>query len=1692
MKRLVGLSSQQLETREGVMEGLARNGLAAAVKAVTLNAELVTAATGPVPTISTTASGVTASLAPVELTAATNSWSAYVDAVLYPFLLETYMASAQQTYQFVNGTLHVATPEVIPLTAEDYLRAAVNRLKNVGALLWSSIRESLVQGYEAGETTHQLAARIRDVAKDISETRAITIARTEVISAANAASQAQVELGGFSDSECRKQWLATEDERTRATHRLADGQNVGLSESFFVGGEYLQFPGAPTGRADNVINCRCTVEYVFVEDGDLDNLQASGGWCAPTETIFAIADGSPLTAADVPGPGDLDWKGWNATNPAHPKDAKGKWTDTPDGIEQLPVWEKMTPEQIETWYSSISQADWEATAPDVKAKVQSHANLYYDIGGFAGPKNKVKLLDAGKGPAPAPPAASLKPLAVKTLTSKATPLHVNTNVIYKQKYADNAVVAVHPDIEGSVGRIIWSEPAKKFILQSRLDDGTWLTVEMYGKGEAYKKFSKETGWLTPDSTLPALSAPTATITPSGPTSGYFGKPILSSGDFKQAAWTEKVGWLKAADPDSFDTFSVYGLEKLEQQVHEMYLKGDLSGPDYQAAVNKIDAAKLKKTGGAPVPTPPIVVTPMKQVTPLEDFGWEKSFGGNAIKFDAWFAKNLTGKKDVWDQLSANDKKLVEAAAYNATMFGYDKPSVVISNWHDIDASGDLSAALVDKVKGMTNGEFAGWLAPNVDQTMWNGLAPETKDLMEQKANTLSAMGYSGPKNMVNVLKANDPAGASLFPTSAPPASVPPSFNVSVDDSDISGPDGTTPAKDLKGNTIAWVNYAKDGSGAFIYSVGPNGGQGNYVGSVDFEDGEVLEASISAFISTGAINPNVNIPGSPKPPPAVKTPPAPTVPSAPPPHGYNQHILANQTVAFVGDIGQPEVGVKSFKSISTAEMGKLQHEMLLLSDKKKWTPEEKNAVGFYSTKLGYQSMNAVLRNDEARFKLFSEQQLSDAVKSAGHVQSSMTPLTTSLELHRGTGAQQFGFKTKSVSTEKLKKLEGQTIVDRGFVSTSVVPPTAISYDYTKKPVKVIIKAPKGTPAVYVDGVKPGHGENELLLGAGTNFHVDEVREASAADKALYGDHTEQVVTLTVVPATKVGPKDLSSKATPSKSATVTTGAPPSLTPKPSPATLSAGGKPIKLNTNAIYKQTYANGAVVAVQNAPGPDGNTYRLVWHEPQKKFFLQLQQVDGAWINAANLSNFKFTKKAAFDKFKNDTNWVTPNPGDTALGTSGWPPNLSATVAPKKTIFGDVSDFLGKDELAQISTLNSASGSDIDALTPKEYSDVAAVAAALKSAGFMSQPEFDAFNAKGSVSGHVPALAKPVKAPKFDAAQLQAMHGVPPTLQQHQKNYLWQNFKYGGTPTTLHTQPATVFKKLHKAMEAHNKNYPGDKLNLLQTLKLIDERASQYSTLGNQNAYEKKILDWLQTPSGKATATKVIDPSSVAPKTPGTGSSDTVTGILFKVRDPSEIGTPHTKHATFHPISHNDAQTMQIGMEAAEPLTESQRHGVLAYTNNGDTGYEGINGVLRGKKTLDSSTNLTAARSAVKAQAGMRALPQDVLVYRKTGAAQFPNLTNSSGYADIKKFENKVFQDKGFLSTSIKKSTWTGNVQIEIEVPKGTPGIYTGGTWPDGRKRSNHANEMELILAAGLRYRVLKVEQGGGSVTRVRLRVEP
>jgi len=147
----------------------------------------------------------------------------------------------------------------------NYLNESGNRLVRLPDEVYGLIVAEVERGIRDQRDIPTITAAVQTVLTATGSERwphrAVTVARTETIGAVNAGVFRAAEL----DAEQRgdpapfKQWIATEDSRTRPTHHAADKQRTLLREPFIVGGARLLYPGDPTGPAAEVINCRCSL-----------------------------------------------------------------------------------------------------------------------------------------------------------------------------------------------------------------------------------------------------------------------------------------------------------------------------------------------------------------------------------------------------------------------------------------------------------------------------------------------------------------------------------------------------------------------------------------------------------------------------------------------------------------------------------------------------------------------------------------------------------------------------------------------------------------------------------------------------------------------------------------------------------------------------------------------------------------------------------------------------------------------------------------------------------------------------------------------------------------------------------------------------------------------------------------------------------------------------------------------------------------------------------------------------------------------------------------------------------------------------------------------------------------------------------------------------------------------------------------
>jgi hypothetical protein len=143
--------------------------------------------------------------------------------------------------------------------ARDAVLRRVNKLTgNVTETTLQRIRDVVRESMAEGKGVTEITRRIREDAfsGDVTTSRARTIARTESVGSLNEGQYLAATERGVMQS---KRWLSQNDGRVRESHANADNDNwIGLAGVFSNG---LRYPHDPSAPAEEVINCRCTLQY---------------------------------------------------------------------------------------------------------------------------------------------------------------------------------------------------------------------------------------------------------------------------------------------------------------------------------------------------------------------------------------------------------------------------------------------------------------------------------------------------------------------------------------------------------------------------------------------------------------------------------------------------------------------------------------------------------------------------------------------------------------------------------------------------------------------------------------------------------------------------------------------------------------------------------------------------------------------------------------------------------------------------------------------------------------------------------------------------------------------------------------------------------------------------------------------------------------------------------------------------------------------------------------------------------------------------------------------------------------------------------------------------------------------------------------------------------------------------------------
>ena len=120
------------------------------------------------------------------------------------------------------------------------------------------INAETLQGILQGESMDKIAKRMMNV-QEMNKTQAIRSARTIVTGAENKGRQDSYKRAEKDGIVMKREWIATNDSRTRHWHAELDGVETDIDEPWVNDFGEIMFPGDPSADPANTYNCRCSM-----------------------------------------------------------------------------------------------------------------------------------------------------------------------------------------------------------------------------------------------------------------------------------------------------------------------------------------------------------------------------------------------------------------------------------------------------------------------------------------------------------------------------------------------------------------------------------------------------------------------------------------------------------------------------------------------------------------------------------------------------------------------------------------------------------------------------------------------------------------------------------------------------------------------------------------------------------------------------------------------------------------------------------------------------------------------------------------------------------------------------------------------------------------------------------------------------------------------------------------------------------------------------------------------------------------------------------------------------------------------------------------------------------------------------------------------------------------------------------------
>ena len=182
----------------------------------------------------------------------------YVNGKLPEIYSINYNASADMFDGIKGYSFELVNPKTIEgLVKKDKSLLPTKKLNVKKDKKWSTkkMNAEVLQGILQGESMDKIARRLSNVER-MHKDSAIRNARTMVTGAENRGRLDSYVKAQEDGVILEKEWISTNDDRTRETHALMNGETVPIDEPFSNG---LMYPADASGEPAEVYNCRCTM-----------------------------------------------------------------------------------------------------------------------------------------------------------------------------------------------------------------------------------------------------------------------------------------------------------------------------------------------------------------------------------------------------------------------------------------------------------------------------------------------------------------------------------------------------------------------------------------------------------------------------------------------------------------------------------------------------------------------------------------------------------------------------------------------------------------------------------------------------------------------------------------------------------------------------------------------------------------------------------------------------------------------------------------------------------------------------------------------------------------------------------------------------------------------------------------------------------------------------------------------------------------------------------------------------------------------------------------------------------------------------------------------------------------------------------------------------------------------------------------